>query len=121
MIVGEGIEYRGYVLPKAKEPSAKDGGKSKAQAPFRARVRDLETVAQDRGGFKQPVRYWACLHYYGAAWAFSQDQAPIGRGALVSPVVRSPLSIAGGASLRCRKKRSGRSWASNTCERTTTP
>lgn len=76
MIVGAGIPSRGYALPKAKAPSAKDGGKSKAQAPWRARVRDLELVAQDRGGFKPGVRHFACLHYYGAAWAFYRPKHP---------------------------------------------
>lgn len=65
-----GVRSKRYALKPAKNPSPKDGGTSRAQAPFHARVRDLEIVAVSRGGFAQGVRHFACLHYYGAAWRF---------------------------------------------------
>lgn len=76
MPTGEGIPSRRYALKAAKSPSPKDGGTSKAQAPFRARVRDLEVIAQDRGGFKPGCRHFAALHYYGASWAFYRIKHP---------------------------------------------
>lgn len=65
-----GVRSKRYALKPAKNPSPKDGGTSKAQAPWHARVRDLEIVAVSRGGFTPGVRHFACLYYYGAAWRF---------------------------------------------------
>lgn len=74
---GAGFSSRRYALPKTKHPpSPKDGTPSKAQAPFRARARDLELVAAERGGFKQGCRHFAALHYYGASWAFYRIKHP---------------------------------------------
>lgn len=73
---GEGIPSWRYALKAAKNPSPKDGGTSKAQAPYRARYRDLETVAQARGGFKPGCRHFAALHYYGASWTFYRIKHP---------------------------------------------
>jgi hypothetical protein len=76
MLTGEGIPSKRYARKRAKNPSAKDGGTSKAQAPMRARWRDLEKVADARDGFKKGDRHFATLHFYGAAWAFYQCKHP---------------------------------------------
>jgi hypothetical protein len=76
MPTGEGVPSRRYALAPAKNPSPKDGGTSKAQAPWRRRYQDIETVAQARGGFRKGTRHHACLHYYGAAWAYYKIKHP---------------------------------------------
>lgn len=70
MISGAGGMPIRYPLPVAKTRRAKDGTPSKAQAPYEARLRDLESVASDRGGIGKGKRWQFCLHYFSQAWAY---------------------------------------------------